>query len=661
MTAGVQSPRPRRARVQKARLAIIPFIVALVATTVATLGIDHIAFLTTANRFLADWEIAALAGPAPQSPDIVIVAITEDTLKQFPYRSPIDRKFLADLLTTLAARDPRAIGLDVLFDQPTEPAKDAALRNTLRSLKVPVIVSYTDNPAVVTDDQRAYLDDFVPPRLRAYATLATDQFDTARWVYPGHVGADGRYIPGFARALAAAVGVKTAPTLVDIAWHGRPSPDVPAFREYPADVVGSLPADWFKNKIILIGTDLSLTDRHRTPFSTVFEGQEAMMPGVLIHAHSLAQFLEGRGPPSVGWGRNLIIVFCCAAIGAMLPTFGGSMVVRIGAGTVFLIGLWIGGGALFHYQGAMIGLIAPTMALAMAHWAMEALSGREARQQREFITGAFGRYVSPKVVDALIRDPSKMSLEGERRNMTYLFTDLANFTTLSEATESRDLAQILNDYFTGLTEIVLKYDGTVCKYEGDAIFVIFNAPVDQPRHAEQAVRCGLEIDRFAQEFCTAQRAQDVPFGHTRIGIHTGPAVVGNFGSRTRFDYSAIGDSVNTAARLEGVNKQFGTRICVSEVTRDGCSGIGFRPLGAVVVKGKTKGIGVFEPLHDDDPRQDFLVRYGEAFARLEASAPDAEALFAALSREAPEDQTVELHLARLSRGEIGTEIVLTEK
>ncbi|HUB98155.1 MAG TPA: CHASE2 domain-containing protein, partial [Stellaceae bacterium] len=128
----MQSPRPRRARVQKARLAIIPFIVALVATTVATLGIDHIAFLTTANRFLADWEIAALAGPAPQSPDIVIVAITEDTLKQFPYRSPIDRKFLADLLTTLAARDPRAIGLDVLFDQPTEPAKDAALRNTLR-------------------------------------------------------------------------------------------------------------------------------------------------------------------------------------------------------------------------------------------------------------------------------------------------------------------------------------------------------------------------------------------------------------------------------------------------------------------------------------------------------------------------------------------------
>jgi len=661
MTAEAIAHRPQRIRSQTLRQALIPFIVAFAATVVATLGVDHIAFLTNANRFLGDWETAALPGSEPQSADIVIVGITEDTLKQFPYRSPIDRQYLADLLKTLAARGPRAIGLDVLFDQPTEPAKDERLRETLRELIVPLLVRYTDNAGVVSEEQRAYLDDFVPPRERALATLATDQFDTARWVYPGHAAADGHYVPGFARALAAAAGVETPATLVEIAWHGRPSLDVPAFREYAADLVAALPADWFKNKIILIGTDLTLTDRHRTPFATVFEGDQGMMPGVFIHAHGLAQFLEGRHSPSVGWWRNLLIVFCCAAIGAMLPAFGGSMVVRIGAGTVVLVALWIGAGAIFHYQGAMIGLIAPTMSLAIAHWAMEALSGREARQQREFITGAFGRYVSPKVVDALIRDPSRMSLEGERRVMSFLFTDLANFTTLSEALESRELARTLNDYFSGLTDIVLKYDGTICKYEGDAIFVIFNAPVDQHDHAERAVRCALEIDRFADRFSAEKKAQGVPFGHTRIGIHTGAAVVGNFGSWTRFDYSAIGDAVNTAARLEGVNKQFGTRICVSEATREGCPGIAFRPLGAVVVKGKTKGIGVWEPLHEDDPRQDFLARYGSAFALLEASAPEAEALFAALKREAPDDQCVELYLTRLFRGELGSEIVLTEK
>jgi len=205
----------------------VPAAVALAAAIVASLAVAHVAFLTFADRFLGDWEIAALTAPEPQSPDIVVVAVTEDTLKQFPYRSPIDRQFLAELLRALAARGPRAIGLDILFDQPTEPAKDAVLRETLRMLPVPLVVSYTDNAELVSKEQRAYLDAFVPPRLRALATLATDQFDTVRWTYPGHALANGTYLPGFARALAAAVGHDSPATLTDIAWHGRPSPDVP--------------------------------------------------------------------------------------------------------------------------------------------------------------------------------------------------------------------------------------------------------------------------------------------------------------------------------------------------------------------------------------------------------------------------------------------------
>ncbi|HXQ54176.1 MAG TPA: adenylate/guanylate cyclase domain-containing protein [Stellaceae bacterium] len=650
-----------RLRLRSLAQGLTPLVVALGATLIATVAVGHLAFLTFADRFLGDWETAALTASEPQNPDIVVVAITEDTLKQFPYRSPIDRDFLNQLLKTLAARAPRAIGLDVLFDQPTEPDKDQRLRQTLRDLNVPMVVSYTDNVGVLSPDQRAYLDEFNPPRLRALADLATDQFDTVRWVYPGRTLADGRYVAGFARALAADVGIETPAKMVDVAWHGRPSPDVPAFREYGAELVPALPADWFKGKIVLIGTDLTLTDRHRTPFATVYEGDMGMMPGIIVHAHGLAQFLEGRSPPAIGWVGNLLIVVACALVGAALPTFGGTMVLRIGAGCAFLVALWLGGGALYHYHGVMIGLLAPTLALAMAHWAMEALSGRDARRQREFITGAFSRYVSPKVVQALIRDPSRMSLEGERRVMSYLFTDLANFTTLSESLESRELAKTLNGYFNGMTEIVLKYDGTICKYEGDAVFVIFNAPVDQPDHAERAVRCALDMDRFATRFSAEKKALGMPFGHTRIGVHTGPAVVGNFGSWARFDYSAIGDSVNTAARLEGVNKQFGTRICVSDATRELCHGIDFRPLGAVVVKGKTRGIAVYEPLHDDDERGEFLARYDAAFAMLKAMAPNARNAFAALHREAPDDQCVALHLERLSRGESGSEIVLTEK
>jgi class 3 adenylate cyclase len=348
-------------------------------------------------------------------------------------------------------------------------------------------------------------------------------------------------------------------------------------------------------------------------------------------------------------------------LGAMLPVFGGTMTMRIGAGAVFLVAFWLGGFALFHYEGVMIGLIAPTLALAASHWAMEAMSGREARRQREFITGAFGRYVSPKIVAALIRDPSKMSLEGERRVMTFFFTDLANFTTLSEALDAHDLARLVNLYFNGVTEIVLKWDGTICKFEGDAVFAIFNAPLDQPDHAERAVRCALELDRFAEVFRIEQVALGHAFGITRIGIHTGAAVVGNFGSWDRFDYSAMGDAVNTAARLEGVNKQFGTHMCVSDATRAFCGSIRFRPLGSVVVKGKTRGIGVFEPLQEDDERTDYIARYDAAFAKLETMAPEAAQLFAALNSENPADRCVALHLARLARGEQGAELVLTEK
>jgi adenylate cyclase len=644
----------RRARARLVAVAS-PVLAVLVCASLAVLLVDNVAFLKYLDRFIDDWETAALLPAEPQDPDIVIVAITDETLQRFPYSAPVDRDFLSDLLTTIDARAPRAIGLDLLLGQPTEPAKDEHLRRTLDAIKAPLVVSYADEAGIVNAKQRDFLDGFVPARLRGLSALGADQFDTVRWIYPGHVGKDGRYITSFDRGLAAAVDVETPAEMAEIAWHGRPSQAITPFRIYPAHVVAALPAQWLRDKIVLVGT---VSDMHRTPFSTLFEGGSAMLPAIEIHAHGLAQFLHRVRPPGVGLAGSFVAALVAAALCAALVLVGWPLWLRLVCGMLLLVLAWVGGAALFHFGGVMVGLVAPTLAFGLSAFAIEALSGREAQRQREFITDAFSCYVSPKVVESLIRDPARMTLEGERRVMTYLFTDIANFTAMSEALESHELARTLNGYFDGLSEVVLKYDGTIGKFEGDAVFVIFNAPMDQHDHAERAVRCALEIDRFADGYSAAQQAQNIPFGRTRIGVHTGPAVVGNFGSRRRFDYSAQGDAVNIAARLEGVNKQFGTQLCVSEATRALCHGIAFRPLGSVIVRGKTTGIRVWEPVLEDSA---YLARYCDAYEKLRSEAPEALGLLAALNQENPDDRCVAMHLERLYRGESGDALVLSEK
>ena len=248
------------------------------------------------------------------------------------------------------------------------------------------------------------------------------------------------------------------------------------------------------------------------------------------------------------------------------------------------------------------------------------------------------RYVSPKLVEQMVEDPARLSLQGERRLMTYLFSDIENFTTMSEKLDSSDLALLVNAYLDGMTDIVLKHDGMVDKFIGDAVFAIFNAPLDLPDHAQKAVQCMLALDRFTESFRKEQRERGFPLGPTRIGVHTGVAVVGNFGSQARFTYTAQGDAVNTASRLEGINKYFGTRLCVSDATRILCRDIAFRPLASRGIERQDGGAGsVGASAGRCAAGPEFLAAYGAAYDRLKAGEPDAAALFAALATEYPED------------------------
>lgn len=657
------APSPATARTIRRALTLAGAI--LMAALIAAQAVSYIPLLRHVEQLSFDFRTAMAAPAEPQDSDIVVIAITEDTLARFPYRSPIDRAFLSNVLKLLESRDVRAIGLDVLFDQATEPEKDDQLRRTIAELKVPLVVGYIDGTEVLDPTQEAFLANFVPPELRGLVFEATDPLDaTVRWIYPGHYEPNGNFVPGFDYALAAKTGVTVEPAQVEIAWRGRPAGNAAEpFRTYDAHLLEKLPAGLFKHKIALVGAEVSLTDRHRTPFATIYEGERGILPGVLIHAHSLAQLLDGRHLTKPGAVASFAIVLAMAILGALLGARDHGTLMRLGGGALALAAFWTLSFALFHEHRLVLPLVAPSLALMLAVWAADSIAGGEARRQRAYITSAFSRLVSPKIVERLVNNPAMLQkLRGERREMTLLFTDIAGFTSMVEAVGPDEAGPLMNAYFDGVCNIVQRYDGTFDKFIGDAIFVEFNVLVDQPDHAARCVRCALEIDRFAEAFRAEQRAKGVPFGVTRIGVHTGVGIYGNFGSSWRQEFTALGDVVNIASRLEGANRGLGTRICVSDATRAQCLDIAFfRPLGRVKLKGKSTMLSVYEPLALEDADRDYVSRYSEAYAALERGEARAASLFQSLWSERPQDDCVAFQVERIKRGASGIDIVLTEK
>lgn len=619
-------------------------------------------FLQGIENWVADYRIATRTPAQPQQPDLVIAAINEETLARFPYRSPIDRSFLAGLLRTLEAKGAKAILLDVLLDQPTEPAKDQELYDAIRALKIPLVISHGGAAEGLTDGQVAFINGFVPVEKRGYANLVKDNLDgTVRWIFPGKVTPDGQWQPGVVPALAELLGMTPSRELLPIAWRGRPDADTAPFRQFPAHAVPLLPGGWFKDKIVLVGADLSDRDRHITPFRTAFAGNAGVIPGITIHAHALSQLLEGRQPPRQGLGLAMAAGLVAAILGLVLGLVEIALAVRLLLGLGIIAGFWLLAGPAFTSANILLPQIGPSLSVMLGLWLTDIWRGRRERDKRRFVQAAFTKYLSPVLLDDLMKDPSKLSIDPKRREMSYVFTDVAGFTTISEGMDATTLADVMNRYLDGMVKVVFAHGGMVDKFIGDAVFALFGAPRDMPDHAARAAACALDLDRFAQSFLAGETAAGRPFGITRIGVHSGPASVGNFGSEARFEYTALGDAVNTAARLEGLNKYFGTRVAMSGATAAQCPDIARRPIGRIVLKGKTEPIEVFQPLSAEEADSSLIRRYAEAYALMAAGDPVAPALFAALAESHPEDGPTILHHARLARGESDDLVVMGDK
>jgi adenylate cyclase len=286
---------------------------------------------------------------------------------------------------------------------------------------------------------------------------------------------------------------------------------------------------------------------------------------------------------------------------------------------------------------------------------------REARERQaaaERAHASLSRYFSPNLAQRLASDSAAIELEGQRREIATLFTDITSFTALVETLEPSVLGPLLNEYLTGMTDIVFAHDGTVSKIVGDALHVLFGAPGEQPDHAARAVACALDLDKHAQSFSEHCQQKSLALGVTRIGVHAGPAIVGNFGGGRFFDYTAYGDTINVAARLEAANKQLGTRICVSAILANKAKDFRGRPVGDLMLRGKSEALRAFEPLRVEQYDSPANRAYLDAFAKLEANDAGAIAAFAAHVGKEPQDQLASFHLKRLLNGAKGTRIAM---
>jgi adenylate cyclase len=344
----------------------------------------------------------------------------------------------------------------------------------------------------------------------------------------------------------------------------------------------------FRGKIVFVGATASgLFDVFETPFSN------GKMPGIQVHAAVADDILSNRFLRRASSRATLALAVTAAiAVGvlaAVLPAWWAA------AGTAVLLAAFGFAAVRLFAGGVWVNVTQPAAASATALFGGVAyqylVEGREKRRMRRL----FGQYVSKDVCEQLVANPALARLGGTRREMTVLFSDIRGFTTVSEQGEPEAIVHLLNEYFTRMVEIVFRHHGTVDKFVGDQVMALFGAPLDDEAHADHAAEAALEMVAALERLCVRWREEGRPELAIGVGISTGPMIAGNIGSEAIMSYTVIGDAVNLGARLESLNKTYGTRIIISDATRARLTrAFDVRPLGEVVVKGKTRPVSIFE-------------------------------------------------------------------
>lgn len=652
---------------------LLPLIIVTILTVAVGYTFLNLTPLRNLDNLIADALIRYIAPTTKISDKIAIVFLDEETMKDLPYRSPVPRNFLQRLNEKILAAKPKVVGYDIFFKDPTTTTDDQQLATSFKNGPVFAVSAgrtdengkgYEDEPMDLFKNslKGTGLADLPFSSSDSTVRFAQFEFDFRGKVRPSFVaelynaatGGDAEalihdpknslrilpIIPPFPTytCVSGVAGFRLrefSPRLergystnTRIRFAGPPSKigKNNLFKIFPANLVvkGLIPNNWLENKIVMVGAAYEDgTDAYITPYYSSRYNYKRM-PGVEIHANILNSLLTKQFYYELP--LNIILL--------------GLVVLGFVSSLFFLYGpMWRGIAALitltiltiakiifyFHWHGLVIPFVPFEGSMLVTFGACLGWRSVTEGKQKRFIKNVFAKYVPPSVVDRMIANPKLLTLGGEQCEITCIFTDIASFTSISEKLDPKTLVSFLNEYLDKLTRIIFKHGGTLDKYEGDAIIAFFGAPLNLQDHKKSACLAALEMQKASTEI--SKKWKDVCGMEitTRIGINSGQAVVGNMGSDLRFDYTAIGDTINLASRLEGANKFFGTKILASEsviasLPRSagrakqfpGTSGVQeiasppssarnnmagdiiFRPVARIKVKGKAESVAVYE-------------------------------------------------------------------
>ena len=616
--------------------------------------------LTAAVAFTPAWRLVELkgfdlltvTGPLrPVESPVVIVGIDEPSFAELGLQWPWPRSLHARLIERLSRAGAAVVAFDVLFAEPSSPGDDAALAAAIRG---------AGNVVLMADETVDAGEHVVQRRRIEPLPMLTGTGAATTGIVRVPLDADGviRRVPQGASTFWQEI----------LAMHARrrgaPAAAVPGefIRFEPArsfayasyyqalEPEQFLPRGFFTDRIVVVGLSVTASPdpgaRQADMFATpLFLATGRLMPGPEVQANIVETARLGRAIAETPRAVTLAALALAGLLSAW--SMRAWRPVRSAAAALALMAAAAGTAwGAFHGLDRWLPAVSVLAGTALLYVAEGGAAFLQEQALRRRIRQAFTHYVSPHLVDQMIAHPERLRLGGERRELTIVFSDLAGFTTIAERLSPEETVQLINRHLTDVADIVIRSGGTVDKFVGDGLMAFWGAPVDDPEHALHACEAAAAMQSAVQRLREELAGTGRPAIHMRVGIHTGSVVVGNMGSATRFDYTATGDDVNLASRLEGVNKLYGTGIVLSEATAERLRGrLGLRRLDRVRVKGKTQPVDIYTL--ETDPALAAVTE--EAVAAYRAARWDeAEKLWRDALERRPDDRLAPIYLERIA-------------